>query len=455
MTTGTKTRNEQYQMPNPYGVGTLTVGRIVSKTWSGLDNFNAQTPRSSYPLVSRTPRGAVPDPLKSRLGLPRGPLTRSQWLVYCQAWNERSASQYQARLQRDEERAKWKQQKRLAKRLLPPKPYSMTAVDETIGYVGLKDKRNANSVPQCFAPRDPWGGAVLWNYDPAHDYAVINKLYSKVYGSGFNPLVFLAEGHKALKMIGDSAIGLNLAIGSLIKRDWRGFAAALSIENNPAKRKIFADPRRTVADKWLIFSYGWKPLVKDLQDGAQWLAEMINGDNVHRTKVMGRRVFAVPEYSPVTKYEAAQWDTRITVFQLQYILYGMRAVPTALPTLHTYSMAAWELLPYSFVADWVVPIGSYLAALRTADSLKGTVVKTVKASTVYTRWGVGQFYTIVGSHTPAGGPSYTITKMARTVQEGLTIPSPVTGVAEDASFLTWRRAVSAVALLAQKKWKPF
>jgi hypothetical protein len=37
---------------------------------------------------------------------------------------------------------------------------------------------------------------------------------------------------------------------------------------------------------------------------------------------------------------------------------------------------AWELVPYSFVADWFLPIGDYLSASALSRALTGTFVKT-------------------------------------------------------------------------------
>jgi hypothetical protein len=42
----------------------------------------------------------------------------------------------------------------------------------------------------------------------------------------------------------------------------------------------------------------------------------------------------------------------------------------------TPELVAWELLPFSFVADWFIPIGTYLEALDFVKSVEGTYVRT-------------------------------------------------------------------------------
>lgn len=431
MTTGSRLTDRTWQIPSLTGTGTLTVGQTISKVWQGYDSISAQKPRSTYPLHDTVP------PRRVKLSPEQREALRTSWAAI------KAVKATKRRVD--------KIRKRQQKRLLPPNPYTMAVSDRVRGYLVLQDRRAPKSPPGAFEPRDPWGGSPP-TYDPSNDYKVIEKLRRKAYGSGFNPAVFTAEGRQAFNMITSTSTMLRLGIGSLIRADWRGVAAAWSIEPSNRLRKVVTDPRRSLSNKWLELQYGWRPLVSDMEDAAQWLASAVNGSAHYGNSITARRDFAVFEEKAIGQYDAVAWRKRLTIFSVQYKIYAVRKSPVFLPSLATVASVAWEKLPWSFVADWVVPIGSYISACRTASDLKGTVVKTVTSRTFNTEYGIGQHYILSGMLTPAGGPSYKYTKCVRTVSSELQPPTPLGGIATDLTFLSWKRAANAVALLAQRKW---
>jgi hypothetical protein len=115
-------------------------------------------------------------------------------------------------------------------------------------------------------------------------------------------------------------------------------------------------------------------------------------------------------------------------------------------------LVAWELTRLSFVADWVIPIGDFLAARAFSRSIEGYFVTTDKL--------VGH----IGGYTPktflqapgkpsrwdipgAGSYSRTTTTLTRSVSTSLSVPSPIVKpLSESAS---WRHCVNAIALLVQ------
>lgn len=425
MTTGSTVTDRRVPLYDP-AIGTANVGDRISKTWTGGDAIKPAKPRASYSKMPR-PRRTV------------------EVMVF-----SRKSQKYRLKPRSviaDTKPLEIRKRPKKPKLKLPPQTYSMVKTIEFYNPLKCSDSPKG---PAYFTrgPSDPF---ITVSLDPAQEYKVIEKLRTKVYGSGFNPAIFAAEGQKAISMIGDNAFALRLALGSLVRKDWKGLAAALNVDRAHA-RKVIQDPRGTLSNKWLQLQYGWLPVVSDMEAGAQWLAEAVNNFDAGATKVSARRTFETDERITAGSTQYA-FTRKVTTFKLQYIIYGVQTSPVYLPSLATVASVAWEKLPYSFVADWVVPISSYLQAMRTASDIRGTVVRTLTTDSLWmdpkTGSGIYGFGNMSGI---LGPPRKRVITMARTISSEISPPSPLGGIANDSSFLSWRRAYSAIALLAQRRW---
>jgi hypothetical protein len=108
----------------------------------------------------------------------------------------------------------------------------------------------------------------------------------------------------------------------------------------------------------------------------------------------------------------------------------------------------WEIIPYSFVVDWFLPIGSYLENLAVFPFLEGRFLTT----DVYRYSGFDikpiKFVNppaVVTILEPRPRQSYKRTVMTRTVSTSLSVPRP----AFDNSGLHGRRVYNAIALAFQ------
>lgn len=413
MTTGSKTFDRTYVVQTPTG-GAGVVGRKITKTWSGTDAITSTKPRASYPKVVRSAK---------------------EWKVFREALKAKKEAEKLARLR---------------KRLLPPQKYSLTVYDVTTSYnqtkyVGETAWRYGTGPADLFP-------ASLPAIPVEQEYKLLEKLRRKAYGTGFNPAVFTAEGREACGMIANGATRVRKAIGSLLRKDWRGLSRHLSIDPNHAKATVTS--RKNISGQWLELSYGWQPLLSDVEDGAAFIGYNMNLQDYGGQKLVVRRSFSVPVETKKPGPNDFIWTERRTVFDIQYVIYNVRKSPVYQPSIATVASVAWERLPYSFVADWVVPIGDYIEAMRTAADLKGTIVKSVKRLTVYAEPRIGSNLIWGGwwsAHGPARKSQF---NFDRTVQEELTPPHPLTGfdLTPTSVFRSWQRAANAVALLAQRKW---
>lgn len=211
--------------------------------------------------------------------------------------------------------------------------------------------------------------------------ALVNKLRSLIAGSDFNAGVSIAEAPKAFALIADSASRIAGALKSL--RRGNIFTAANYLTRGHGKDRqqgLTVPSSKQVADQWLALQYGWKPLVEDAYNCATFLSH--NYDYPRQYRVIATRYASGLKNHYVNQllsHYPYGLDVRLTrdVSRSRRI----RALITdvnvqGLSGLTDPASIAWEILPYSFVADWFIPVGSWLDALRLARNVTATYVTT-------------------------------------------------------------------------------
>lgn len=124
----------------------------------------------------------------------------------------------------------------------------------------------------------------------------------------------------------------------------------------------------TLADYWLQYSYGWKPLMSDIHD----LQALVHRDLSNAIYVAGRAT--VPYNASGHMYWGPFWDNPWTVEgSVRTVVIG-KIESKALYLLNSASLInpltiLWEVLPWSFAIDWFVPIGQTLEAATAAVGL--------------------------------------------------------------------------------------
>lgn len=280
---------------------------------------------------------------------------------------------------------------------------------------------------------------------------MMEKIQRKAYGSGFNPLVFLAEGRQALDMIFNAAKSISNALQAVKLRNLRAACYHLMVPISGVKSRENWY-RKNMSDRWLELQYGWLPLLGDVEAGAKFLAEAAENPQPFRDKIVVRKVYAEKQILPVSKRFSAYFNSRMLVVQHQIIIYKFVKAPTGVG-IYGVAETAWEKLPWSFVADWFVPIGNLLKSLKTASQISGTVVETVKIDAIYLEPSLAGGY-VLNRHMLPIGDTLQKTYMSRTVSTELKPLSSATAVADSISnlkeALSWRRAMNAVALITQR-----
>jgi hypothetical protein len=171
-------------------------------------------------------------------------------------------------------------------------------------------------------------------------------------------------------MIGDAFHRIGRSLLHLRRGNVAGALQALESNPNVRRRGNFR-PTGSLASDWLALQYGWKPAINDVHYGMMALSKFDLEDvavaNVrssatsHDVKSASLRPNAagsppvVGGYSIITR-------TR-TSFQLRFRVQDhFRALMSQSGFTNPVSLA-WELLPFSFVFDWALPVGSFFESL--------------------------------------------------------------------------------------------
>lgn len=143
---------------------------------------------------------------------------------------------------------------------------------------------------------------------------------------------------------------------------------------------------KRLANYWLELQFGWSPLLEDVYGAAELLASRAMGE--HYTEAMNATANAL-SFSDV-KQNGALWGSldakchcRLTA---KYHLDDPARQALAQTGISNPALLAWELLPYSFVYDWFMPVNQYLKTLYAFDGfqfIKGT--KALTYDVVYHR----------------------------------------------------------------------
>lgn len=198
----------------------------------------------------------------------------------------------------------------------------------------------------------------------------INKLRDKLLGDGdFDIGVFLVELPQAARMIAQAAYKLDRAIHFARRGNFLEAERVLI----GGHRKVLSRSRKLdAARNWLELQYGWKPLLSDAYHGAQQLAHMA-GEPFQNVVRVTRRIEEDRPPSPGVGVipRSGEYFSRHSI---KAVIKEVN-VPKLTGLTNPETMA-WEKIPFSFVVDWFIPIGTYLEARGVKSSVTGTFVRS-------------------------------------------------------------------------------
>jgi hypothetical protein len=127
---------------------------------------------------------------------------------------------------------------------------------------------------------------------------------------------------------------------------------------------------QTFGNAWLQYIYGWLPLLSDIHDGAD---RLVNG---YRDKgfIITSRCTSKAYYETGTRPDG-QFDSDWVCDGSARVQIEARIKSRFLDNLAGSGVlnplsVAWEVVPFSFVVDWFVPVGSVLESLTATAGLE-------------------------------------------------------------------------------------
>lgn len=205
-------------------------------------------------------------------------------------------------------------------------------------------------------------------------------------------LVTLAERKKTWSMVGDHVRRLARMRASFLRnliRKKKGANPAKAGEELLAEVGKYLSPTN-IHNVWLEGRYGWLPLLMDIKGGAELLASrMVDPLQKRFRDVVTRK----SERQEIVDWNGFKWKGKVLVEYettttascggfLEVTNEDGRDLARAGVTNPLEVM--WEILPYSFVVDWVVSVGKYVEAINATAGL--TFKSTFLTTCVETRY---------------------------------------------------------------------
>jgi hypothetical protein len=212
------------------------------------------------------------------------------------------------------------------------------------------------------------------------------KLLSGLKQQTVNLAVAVGEGRQTVNLLTQKAMQIARSGLALRKLDFAGAAKALGVppRGDASRRSRY----QTVAQNWLELQYGWKPLMSDIYGAAEFLARQ----NYYQIRSRLRSSSSRPDTRVVLDVQPTRIvnTTRSNTYTVTYVVYFSEPhggnPATSLGLTNPLSVA-WELVPFSFVADWFLPLGDYFNNVDStigATFVKGCVTRFWKGQAVQT-----------------------------------------------------------------------
>lgn len=198
------------------------------------------------------------------------------------------------------------------------------------------------------------------------DQPALRSFWSDVNAVSSNLLQVFAERQQAIDMIAGKATRVFNAYRNVKRGKFRRAARNLGLKTKKPRSK-------QASGQWLELQYGWLPLLGDIHTLAN--LEPAAGGTVVGSSVSTSTV-KYPNNGTTTATIAVKYGATVTVSDpVAAFSHNMG--------LANPGLLVWELLPFSFVVDWFLPVGDYIEmltadiGLKFSDSYKSTKVKAI------------------------------------------------------------------------------
>lgn len=214
------------------------------------------------------------------------------------------------------------------------------------------------------------------------------RLLEKIKNQKVNLAQAFQESGQTAKLVADTATRLAKSVTLLKKGNVLGALNVLGHGKPPPRiqRHLKVQSKnpnvaQRVSSQWLEIQYGWKPLLSDVYGAAELCAQRTADVRLqkvsHTLHIKAQNTVlhgGVNDLPYLTDFATAEYRFKMSVqFQVESdVERHMSSIGVSNP-----ETLAWELIPFSFVADWFLPIGGYLSNI---DAKAGLILVNATVS---------------------------------------------------------------------------
>lgn len=282
----------------------------------------------------------------------------------------------------------WKQAKKEGN--LPMNPFSFTKIVSARGggYTGHSIWKNSNG-QVILDHENILDGPGLPYLDPitkpsASSEKLIQRANTKMLlqlkNQKINLMQTLGERHQTARLFSTTVRRIVTAVGQLRKLNWNGAAQTLGVKPSRQRHRAHSsrmarDPKNAISQGWLELQYGWRPLLGEIYGALELIQYKRAKNPLTRSTASVSDVFehktsfTYDDYSIVYITTKRKMSVKFTAFYTapEENLKTLSEVGITNP-FHT----AWELLPWSFVLDWLLHVGNFISSWDAVTGLSFT-----------------------------------------------------------------------------------
>jgi hypothetical protein len=266
---------------------------------------------------------------------------------------------------------------------------------------------------------------------------LFSKLSSKARGHDFNLAVNVAQGKQTIGMCADVLKSFGLAALDAKRGNFTSAIRRFNVSPGSKSRFKYKD----ISSRWLELQYGWLPAMGDSYEALLAFQKSTEKRDIRFSVGITRYKKWEASASPSLYGSNGQglvMGKRRIICELTETISNNRALGLTDPL-----SVVWEVIPWSFVIDWFLPVGSYLENLNVIPKLSGRFLTT----SFYTACEHGVSLNPTGGWQGSTG-DVRMVRVDRTVSTSLTVPPPSFISLPDA--MSPKRIYNAMALSHQR-----
>lgn len=171
--------------------------------------------------------------------------------------------------------------------------------------------------------------------------------------------VIMLESGKTIQMLRARALQLATAIRYVKQRKFRLAASTLQYDGDDIlKRKRW---KKSWQSNWLEYRYGWLPLIADCET---YIDRVCKGHGWGTVIGKGTRTLEKSDSESLYPAGRSTRHARVTARGRAVGTVAHSALnEVAASGILSLGQTVWEIIPYSFVIDWFLPVGDWVASL--------------------------------------------------------------------------------------------